>query len=128
MRDIDRNIAGNIAPPVRPSSGLEVNGDYTLGFSELRTADLRVVEVGLDDQRLTDLFAQHVAATVFQHPAWLRVLAAEYDQPAVVLGCETAAGRLVASLPLVYTRGFPLRLGGELVKARLSSLPRTPIA
>jgi hypothetical protein len=64
---------------------------------------------------------------VYHHPAWLRSLSAEYDRKIVMLACESQGGHLLGMFPLIRTRGLLLPVGGALTKARLSSLPRTPI-
>lgn len=70
----------------------------------------------------------HPDATVYHHPAWLEVLESEYPQQSAHLACESASGELQAILPMLYTRGLPLGLGGPNAARRLSSLPRTPLA
>ncbi len=89
---------------------------------------IRLVEVGLDDPRLLSFVASHPGATVYHHPAWIKALVAEYDRKTVVLASEGEDGSLLGILPLMYTRGLPIPIGGNLSSARLSSLPRTPIA
>jgi hypothetical protein len=89
---------------------------------------LRVTEVSLDDPRLIPLVTTHPSGTVYHHPAWLRTLSAEYGREFLVLGCENRDGHLVGIFHLIYTRGLPVPLVGGLTGARLSSLPRTPIA
>ena len=89
---------------------------------------LRVTEMNLDDPRLAPFVAAHPSGTVYHHPAWLRTLNVEYARRIVILGCEDRDARLLGMFPLMYTRGFPLPLAGGHAKARLSSLPRTPIA
>jgi CelD/BcsL family acetyltransferase involved in cellulose biosynthesis len=105
----------------------------SVGFADKRPAipgirGMHVIEVGVDDPRLLAFVASHPGATVYHHPAWIQALVAEYKRKAVVLACEGEEGRLLGILPLMYTRGLPIPIGGELSKARLSSLPRTPIA
>jgi hypothetical protein len=70
----------------------------------------------------------HPQGSVFHHSAWLRVLEAEYGQPPLGIACESPTGDLVGVLPLMLTRGLPLRRQGHLGGRRLSSLPRTPTA
>jgi CelD/BcsL family acetyltransferase involved in cellulose biosynthesis len=67
-------------------------------------------------------------AVAFHRSSWLRVLAREYEQPCSHLVCEDRHGHVAGVLPLVRTRGVPLHVGGPLGAARLSSLPRTPLA
>ena len=89
---------------------------------------LHVIELNLDDPRLIPFVAAHPSGTVYHHPAWLRTLCAEYNRGIVLLGCENQNGYLAGILPLMKTRGFPLSPFGGLAQARISSLPRTPIA
>jgi hypothetical protein len=93
-----------------------------------RAEGLHVVELNLDDPRLVPFVAAHPSGTVYHHPAWLRTLSAEYNRGIVILACESESGQLAGIFPLMNTRGVPLSLFGRLAKARLSSLPRTPIA
>lgn len=79
------------------------------------------------DRRWETFVAGHPQATVYHHPAWMRVLNNEYDQPSVHLACVSRDGRVRGVLPLLHTRGVPL-LRGPLTSRRLSSLPRTPVA
>jgi hypothetical protein len=90
--------------------------------------ELRVIELNLDDPRLIPFVAGHPAGTVYHHPAWLRTLSAEYNRGVLILACESRDGHLAGIFPLMITRGVPLSIFGGLAKARLSSLPRTPIA
>jgi CelD/BcsL family acetyltransferase involved in cellulose biosynthesis len=87
---------------------------------------LRVADVSLNDSRLAPFVSAHPCASVYHHPAWLRALRAEYDREILMLVCEDRDSRLLGMFPLMYTRGLPL--WGGLGQARLSSLPRTPIA
>lgn len=95
---------------------------------EFGSDGLRVIQVDIDDPRLVPFVKSHPSCTVYHHPAWLRTLRAEYDRELLILGCEDQNSGLHGIFPLMYTRGFPLSLGSALAKARLSSLPRTPIA
>ncbi len=90
---------------------------------------LRVIEVDIhSDPRWEKFVELHPDATIFHHPLWLQVLEREYDQPRITLACEDNQGNLQAILPLLFTRGLPFGVGGNLVGRRLSSLPRTPLA
>ena len=104
---------------------LELNDSAVRGGAPDR---LHVTELSLDDPRLVPFVAGFSSGTVYHHPAWLRTLIAEYDRGVVILACESQDGHLAGILPLMKTRGVPLSLVGGLAKARLSSLPRTPIA
>jgi CelD/BcsL family acetyltransferase involved in cellulose biosynthesis len=80
------------------------------------------------DRRWQDFVRNHPNGSIYHHPAWIKALEDEYEQEPAHLACETDAGELVGILPLLYTRGMPLQLGGPLAGPRLSSLPRTPVA
>jgi hypothetical protein len=91
--------------------------------------DLRVVDVDVHrDPRWDEFVCGHPEGLVFHHSAWLQTLEHEYSSRFLALGCEDGQGRLQGVLPLVFTRGLPLRLGGPGARRRLSSLPRTPLA
>jgi Acetyltransferase (GNAT) domain len=112
------------APGMNPSCS---ERQLTAG-RESRAEGLHVVELTLDDPRLVPFVAAHPSGTVYHHPAWVRTLSAEYNRGIVILACQSQSGRLAGIFPLMKTRGVPLSLFGGLAKARLSSLPRTPIA
>lgn len=80
------------------------------------------------DRRWQDFVFAHPEGLIYHHPMWIKAIEAEYEQPPEHLACETGDGRLLAILPLLHTRGFPLGLGGALAGRRLCSLPRTPLA
>ena len=80
------------------------------------------------DPRWDEFVAGHPDGHVYLHSAWLRCLAAEYERPLVALCAEDADGALTGVLPLVATRGMPFARRSATVGARLSSLPRTPLA
>ena len=88
----------------------------------------RVREIDpLADPRWDEFLAAQPDAVVYQHSAWLRCLMAEYHSPLTGLCCEDGDG-LAGVMPLVATRGLPLLRGSATFGARMSSLPRTPIA
>ena len=80
------------------------------------------------DPRWDEFVAGEPEGHVYQHSGWLRCLAAEYDRPVIGLCAEDGGGGLTGILPLVSTRGVPLLRRSSVVGARLSSLPRTPVA
>ena len=80
------------------------------------------------DSRWDEFVAAEPEGHVYQHSGWLRCLEAEYDRPLIGLSTEDDGGRLTGILPLVATRGVPGLRGNALLGARLSSLPRTPVA
>ena len=92
-------------------------------MSEARVSE---IEPG-SDPRWDEFVAGHPNGHVYLHSAWLRCLAAEYERPLIALCAQDATGALTGVLPLIETRGMPLRRRSATVGARLSSLPRTPI-
>ena len=80
------------------------------------------------DPRWDEFVTAQPDGHVYQHSAWLRCLEAEYGRAATGLCTEDAEGRLTGLLPLVATQGMPLLRRSATVGARLSSLPRTPVA
>ena len=92
-------------------------------MSEARVSD---IEPG-SDPRWDEFVAGHPDGHVYLHSKWLRCLAAEYERPLIAL-CTEEGGALTGLLPLIATRGMPLHRGSATVGARLSSLPRTPLA
>lgn len=79
------------------------------------------------DPRWDAFVTGHRDGLVYQHSAWLDTLRAEYRQPQITLLCEDGDGQVRGVLPLLRTRGLPMKKRDELLGARLSSLPRTPL-
>lgn len=97
------------------------------GQPEAPVSTLRIAERDpCRDSGWERFISSHPDALIYHHPAWFRVLLSEYRRPSVGLVCEDADGRVRGVLPLIETRGIPLRRG-HLGRARLSSLPRTPL-
>lgn len=97
--------------------------------SSVPQGQLRLSEINPSaDERWDAYVSAHTEGLVYHTSAWMRVLQREYDQPAIGLVLEDAAGSLEGVLPLMATKGVPLGLGGSLAERRLSSLPRTPVA
>jgi hypothetical protein len=89
---------------------------------------LRALEIDFrTDARWQSFVEAHPSGSIYLHPLWLDVLEKEYGHRIIALACENDRGELLALLPLVYTKGLPLRIGGPSAARRLSSLPRTPI-
>lgn len=89
----------------------------------------RVSEIDpVADPRWDQFVVGHPEGLVYQHSAWLRCLAAEYDRPVTALSCEDERGNLTGILPLIRTRGLPFLRQSAVVGSRISSLPRTPVA
>lgn len=90
-------------------------------------AGVRVMETNpRTDPRWEPFVRRHPRGCAFHHPGWLRALEEEYGQSRLHLAAEDEDGRLLAVLPMFYTRGLPFNVGGHITRRRLSSLPRTP--
>jgi hypothetical protein len=72
--------------------------------------------------------AGHEDGLVYHDSGWLRALHREYGQRPIGLTLVDANGALRGILPLMATRGLPLRRFRGIAGRRLSSLPRTPVA
>jgi CelD/BcsL family acetyltransferase involved in cellulose biosynthesis len=102
---------------------------HTTSSVDLLSSDAVIVEVDpWKDPRWEAFVLGHPDATIYHHPAWLKVLEREYPQRSLFLACEDADGTLRGIFPLLYTRGLPFSKGNPLTGPRLSSLPRTPLA
>lgn len=88
----------------------------------------RVIQVDAADPRWDAFVVRAPGSTVYHHSGWLAALQHETRQPVVKLAYEEPDGTLSGILPLMVTRGLPLKLGGPSAARRLSSLPRTPLA
>jgi CelD/BcsL family acetyltransferase involved in cellulose biosynthesis len=101
----------------------------TILLDEVRSTGVRVVTMDPQtDPRWEDFVLTHPEGSIYHHPDWLQVLQKEYRQKPMHLACEDSAGRLLAVLPMLYTRGIPLGSRSPLAGLRLASLPRTPVA
>lgn len=80
------------------------------------------------DSRWERFVSAHPDASIYHHPAWLLALESEYRQRCVTLACEDETGQVTAVLPLLPTKGLPLKFGPVEGGRRFSSLPRTPSA
>ena len=90
---------------------------------------LRIIEMDIRrDPRWERFVGAHPDALIFHHPGWLAALESEYQQKCLSLACVDEAGQVNAVLPLIYTKGLPLRMSPVASGRRLSSLPRTPVA
>jgi hypothetical protein len=102
--------------------------DSTLQGQRPAAGRLLVREVDAsEDPRWNAYVAAHPCGSGYLHSGWLHALRREYDGRQVHLLCEDEAGVVRGVLPLVYTRGVPLRLAGPTRVRRLASLPRTPV-
>ena len=91
------------------------------------SAEVHVIETNpRTDPRWTPFVQTHPQGSWSHHPGWLQALEEEYGQRRLHLAAEDNEGRLLAVLPMFYTRGLPFNIGGHVTRRRLSSLPRTP--
>jgi hypothetical protein len=105
---------------------LESSGNSRNFVSE--RLNLRALEIDFrTDPRWQSFVEAHPNGSIYHHPRWLDVLEKEYGHKIIALTCENGFGQFRALLPLAYTKGLPLHIGGESAARRLSSLPRTPI-
>jgi CelD/BcsL family acetyltransferase involved in cellulose biosynthesis len=103
--------------------------DMSLEVRQRGAAVGTVVQVDpTSDSRWDAFVASRRDASIFHHSAWLKTLEAEYGRCVLGLACEGSGGELLGVLPLLQTRGLPLRGKDRLSGRRLSSLPRTPTA
>lgn len=105
-----------------PIGESQTTADGTSGRLHVIETDFRA------DPRWLDFLTSHRDALIYHHPGWLTALEEEYGRKCIALACEGEDGRVYGILPLLPTRGFPLRLSRNRVGKRLSSLPRTPLA
>jgi Acetyltransferase (GNAT) domain len=80
------------------------------------------------DQRWDSFVTSRPDGLVYHHSTWLRALEREYGARPIALVCEGPRDEVLGILPLLRTPGLPLRRHGGVTGARLSSLPRTPVA
>jgi CelD/BcsL family acetyltransferase involved in cellulose biosynthesis len=81
-----------------------------------------------EDARWDRYVESHPDGLVYHHSGWLRALRRESGQAPIGLALVDPRGELRGALPLMRTRGLPLRGAGGNAGRRLSSLPRTPVA
>ena len=79
------------------------------------------------DEKWIEFILRNSECSIYYHPAWLKVLEEETNQKIIKLACLDDREQLVGILPLQFTRGVPLGLGGRPGTKRISSLPRTPV-
>ncbi len=79
------------------------------------------------DEKWIEFISNHSQATVYHHPAWLKVIENETCQKVLKLICIDEDKNIKGVFPLQFTKGFPFGLGGIPGTRRLASLPRTPV-
>ena len=95
---------------------------------EIDTTRWRVTPISVEDQRWGTFVESRSEASVFQYPAWTRALMDEYGCESSSLACEDELGNIQGILPLMRTRGIPVKIGPHVLDRRIASLPRTPFA
>jgi len=81
----------------------------------------------IDNQWLSYI-SEHNNAIIYHHPLWLKLLEVETKIHVLRIVCKDRQGKITGVLPLQYTRGMPLNVGGLVTSPCISSLPRTPTA
>ena len=79
------------------------------------------------DEKWIEFISNHLQATVYHHPTWLKVIENETGQKVLKLICIDEDKNIKGVFPLQFTKGFPFGLGGIPGTRRLASLPRTPV-
>jgi hypothetical protein len=59
-----------------------------------------------DDQRWISFIESNDQATVFHHPAWIKLLAESYDQHSFVIAVADSVGNIKAGVPMVNVHSF----------------------
>ena len=79
-----------------------------------------------DNDEWNSYVGSHPDSTIYHSLLWINNLAKESGQKNINLICRDQKDKIQGTLPLVFTRGFPLGIGGLPGARRISSLPRTP--
>ena len=106
------------------------------GFQfETRTSESsQNLPISVKEVSSSDLFSgwecyvkKHPGAHFFCHPLWVKALESEYGLKASVLVCQDAENNIRGVLPLMPTKGLPLKKKDLITSRRFSALPRTPL-
>lgn len=90
---------------------------------------MRVVSIDFrTDPRWESFVNSHPGALIYHHPSWLIALEQEYGETCLAFACEDEDQKVRAIVALACTKGLPFRVGRSETGARISSLPRTPLA
>ena len=84
-------------------------------------------ESSVSDQECIEFILAKPDRSIYFHPEWLKVLGEETNQTIIKLVCRNSTGKVEGILPMQFTKGVPLGVGGIPGAKRLSSLPRTPV-
>lgn len=88
---------------------------------------VKVLE-SFDETGWDDFVSSHPEGRIYHTSHWIKALRNESGTRNINLAYLDEEDNILGILPLLYTRGFPLGLGGLPGSKRLSSLPRTPLA
>ena len=126
MLEMDK--IGNI---LEPKSVNQKNSEFQF---ETRTPEMsQNLLLSIKEVSSSDLFSKwecyvqrHPGAHFFCHPSWVKALEHEYGLKASILVCQDA-DNIRGILPLMPTRGLPLKKKDLITSRRFSALPRTPL-
>ena len=126
MLEMDK--IGNI---LEPKSVNQKNSEFQF---ETRTPEMsQNLPLSIKEVSSSDLFSKwecyvqrHPGAHFFCHPSWVKALEHEYGLKASILVCQDA-DNIRGILPLMPTRGLPLKKKDLITSRRFSALPRTPL-
>ena len=97
-----------------------------INISKEQSYIVKEVETSFDEKWI-EFILRNAECSIYYHPAWFKVLEEETNQKIIKLVSLDDSEQLVGILPLQFTRGVPLGLGGGPGTKRISSLPRTPV-
>lgn len=93
----------------------------------INRTSVKVLESSKENE-WNNFVSSHPEGKVYHTLHWIKALKNESRTKSINLVCLNQEDKIVGIFPLLYTRGFPLGLGGLPGSKRLSSLPRTPLA
>lgn len=79
------------------------------------------------DECIKSFLHNNINSTFYHLPEYLRILAKESTQDVIKILCVNRENKICGYMPLVTTKGFPIKIGAPFSSKRLSSLPRTPV-
>ncbi len=92
-----------------------------------RYKNVKVLE-SFKETEWDNFVSSHPDGKIYHTLHWIKALQKESRTRSINLICLDEEDKIQGIFPLLYTRGFPLGLGGLPASKRLSSLPRTPLA
>ena len=103
-------------------------------FETRTTKTSQNLPLSIKEVSSSDIFSEwecyvkkHPGAHFFCHPFWVKALEHEYGLKASILVCQDADNNIRGILPLMPTRGLPLKKKDLITSRRFSALPRTPL-